>query len=631
MVGQEGPDGPAVDPDRQKFLLQLQGGQRPYPFWQVRLTRADVVWMLETNKEPGRSARARAGQTEPPLRGLDLRGADLRGVDLSSLRLGPVRLGLEYREWLAADTDQRELAAAHLEEASLRGSDLEGAEMNSAYLERCNLSETNLIGASVAEAHLDRANLSLARLDGALLIGARLVQASLIQASLRGADLYRCHMQRASLVKACLKGASLSDAHLEGGTLTEADLSGADLFRTSLQGATLTGARLAASNLLQANLRKANLFEAQLVGADAYQARLEGSKLVRAVLVNVSMREAHAEGVDLRGADLKGASLRHAHLEGANLTAVNAHRADFRGAYMEGSDLTGARLEGADLSGVHLEGASCRAAHLEGASLRAAQFAGRAVAPRDVRRIRDWVRQFPESLTPADLREVFLDPAANLDGIVLGNRITGYAEVADVRWGGVDLSVIDWASRAPRLGFRDQPFMLGDERVARQSTAASRASRLDRYRRAVRTNRQVANALRSQGLYEQADHFSYRAQAVQRVVLRKERAVGRWLLACLLDLSSGYGYRPIRSVAAYALIVLSFAAAYLAVGKATSVSLSPLESIVLSVTSFHGRGFFPGGIGLESPIVAAAALEAIFGLVIELSFIATFTQRFLGK
>jgi hypothetical protein len=49
------------------------------------------------------------------------------------------------------------------------------------------------------------------------------------------------------------------------------------------------------------------------------------------------------------------------------------------------------------------------------------------------------------------------------------------------------------------------------------------------------------------------------------------------------------------------------------------------------MTSFHGRGFFPGGVSLEEPLTKLAALEAFVGLMIEVSFIATFTQRFLGK
>jgi hypothetical protein len=60
-------------------------------------------------------------------------------------------------------------------------------------------------------------------------------------------------------------------------------------------------------------------------------------------------------------------------------------------------------------------------------------------------------------------------------------------------------------------------------------------------------------------------------------------------------------------------------------------AFSPLGALVFSVTSFHGRGFFPGGIALDDPITVTAAAEAIIGLLIEISFIATFTQRFFGS
>jgi hypothetical protein len=39
----------------------------------------------------------------------------------------------------------------------------------------------------------------------------------------------------------------------------------------------------------------------------------------------------------------------------------------------------------------------------------------------------------------------------------------------------------------------------------------------------------------------------------------------------------------------------------------------------------------PGGIALDDPITVLAALEAFVGLVIEVSFIATFTQRFFAR
>jgi hypothetical protein len=55
------------------------------------------------------------------------------------------------------------------------------------------------------------------------------------------------------------------------------------------------------------------------------------------------------------------------------------------------------------------------------------------------------------------------------------------------------------------------------------------------------------------------------------------------------------------------------------------------EALVLSLSSFHGRGFFPQGISLGDPVAIAAAFEAVTGLFIELVVIATFTQRFFSR
>jgi len=55
------------------------------------------------------------------------------------------------------------------------------------------------------------------------------------------------------------------------------------------------------------------------------------------------------------------------------------------------------------------------------------------------------------------------------------------------------------------------------------------------------------------------------------------------------------------------------------------------EALVLSICSFHGRGFFQAVQSLGDPVVILAAVEAVLGLLIEISFIATFTKRFLGK
>jgi hypothetical protein len=138
-------------------------------------------------------------------------------------------------------------------------------------------------------------------------------------------------------------------------------------------------------------------------------------------------------------------------------------------------------------------------------------------------------------------------------------------------------------------------------------------------------------ALRSQGLNEDADRFAYRAQRLQRRVLRQQghlvRALGSWLL----DVVAGYGYRPIRSLIAYVIIICAFAAAYFALGSANGQALSWNEAIVISMTAFHGRGFFSAVFQPGDLQAAVAAVEAFIGLLIEIVLIATFTQRFFAR
>ena len=55
------------------------------------------------------------------------------------------------------------------------------------------------------------------------------------------------------------------------------------------------------------------------------------------------------------------------------------------------------------------------------------------------------------------------------------------------------------------------------------------------------------------------------------------------------------------------------------------------EAIVVSMTAFHGRGFFPDQFHPGDPQALVAAIEAFVGLLIEVTFIATLTQRLFGK
>jgi hypothetical protein len=119
----------------------------------------------------------------------------------------------------------------------------------------------------------------------------------------------------------------------------------------------------------------------------------------------------------------------------------------------------------------------------------------------------------------AHLERTFLYKA-HLEGAKLGTaerKITPLAALvgthqqrigpwfADIQWGNVNLAVVQWS----------QVEMLGDGYKARQGWRGgqrkSNLTRLEEYEAAMRANRQLAVALRSQGLDEEAAHFAYRA------------------------------------------------------------------------------------------------------------------------
>jgi uncharacterized protein YjbI with pentapeptide repeats len=320
------------------------------------------------------------------------------------------------------------------------------------------------------------------------------------------------------------------------------------------------------------------------------------------------VRQHKREGLDLRGADLREVDLHHLPLarvcggltletwgemteEQMNAAAILLERAALWKAQLQEACLNCAQLQKADLNEALLQKANLYGAQLQGADLRR-----------------------------ADLED------AKLDAIILSDEKHGATRLADIKWGDVNLAVVDWQSVK----------ILGDERQARQRTdtrgiSKGKQTRLGEYKMAVRANRQLAVVLRDQGLNEEADHFAYRAQRLQRIVSRMQRKYGRYLFWGFLDLLAGYGYRPLRSLFWYLVIIFGFALTYYTFGH---LSLWPPDAFIYSLTSFHGRGFFPGLEGkrsLHDPLIMFAAFEAVVGLFIEISFIATFTQRFFGR
>src|SRR5215831_20845585 len=131
---------PEIDTERQAYLdsrraIKPNMRQGIYPFKDVKLSRADVEWLLATHHDGRGPLFFEVPPEGPHMRGLDLRGADLRFADLHRLPLSGLRGGLSAAQWFDATPEQREAAAIHLEGANLCRAILQGASLRSAHLE----------------------------------------------------------------------------------------------------------------------------------------------------------------------------------------------------------------------------------------------------------------------------------------------------------------------------------------------------------------------------------------------------------------------------------------------------------------------------------------------------------------
>jgi uncharacterized protein YjbI with pentapeptide repeats len=213
---------PIIDEERQQRLLSYsQGGvdieRGMYPFKGVRLSRADVEWLLALEEQ--RSVEAHTDGSKSVRQqafGLDVRGADLSGVNLSHLPLMGLHAGLSLEEGRHATAEQSRQAAANLAKA----------DMSHAQLQRAQLSWATLDGAVLVEAHLEGADLAKTRLTQAILAGTYLEGADLMKAHLEGSTLLEAHLEGAMLQGASLEGAKLGGAHLEGTRLLGAHFEG---------------------------------------------------------------------------------------------------------------------------------------------------------------------------------------------------------------------------------------------------------------------------------------------------------------------------------------------------------------------------------------------------------------------
>lgn len=314
-----------------------------------------------------------------------------------------------------------------------------------------------------------------------------------------------------------------------------------------------------------------------------------------------------AQASDRGRANFAGASFEGAKLVGAMLCGANLNGARLAGANLIGANLSGASLIGADLSGASLIGVNFSDATLTRATLQGALLTGSDLRRADLT---------DADLSGADLSQVRLDGDSTLTRVLMDTKV----RLVGVQWNDARIDTIDW-SRAPRLG---------DELAIGAATADSLATAC---RDAERAYRGLVIALRAQGLTNVASEYRMRQQQLARRALRQEGKIGSWIFSCLLEAVSGYGERPGRTVATYLLVLCTFALIFLSIAHLAGATLAAEPWYAwpaLSLTAFHGRGFFPGMVPPNGWVVFFAGLEAVIGLFVELIFIATFSRRFLS-
>jgi hypothetical protein len=160
--------------------------EREPPHAGERLTREDVLRLIEEHGGP---------------EGLDLRKANLEGCMLGELDLH------------GADLRMANLQRADFSHANLQGTNLSGADLQAADLIGANLQGANLQGAHLLAADLQGAKLLAADLQGANVRAANLQQADLRRANLQGARLCEADLRRTRLWSAHLRNADLEDVN----------------------------------------------------------------------------------------------------------------------------------------------------------------------------------------------------------------------------------------------------------------------------------------------------------------------------------------------------------------------------------------------------------------------------------
>lgn len=586
---------PPIGRDEQRRLhgLMAVAGMHSAPFMGETLTRADIEWLIEKPEHRQIPAGGSGGSasTQP---GLNLAGATLSHVDLSYLPLA---------QRIDESLGPASLHAGNAVRPTGAVVSLAGASLHGTILEKIDLRCANLSGATFYDP-------SALQPPSANLRGAYLAHANLSKVRLRNADL-----RDADLSSSILRGAALDGAHLQNAILNNAHLEPYD-----------------ADNIT--SLNKAYLDGAQLRGAILYKTILEGAYLRS----ETDLSRAYLIGARLNEAILTRAKLINAHLQWANMREAELCGANFTGARLAQADLTKANLERADLTGAHFAG------YLPEDELWKSE---RESITTMIGLQEDAI---PKAVGAATLSRATMDARTVLTSTTILANAAASVSLADIVWNDVDVSAVDWSDlrrfgvgeqRMLRLLYqpwtRYRPRRIVHGNMAPNGPSSPGAPRHDHepLLRAMRTNYQLGMKLRSSGLTSEAADFALRGRQLETRYLWEARKL-RFIPQIFLGIFTGYGYSVMRAFSSYVVVICLYACIYWLVGvqewgfrlKGPPQHLSFVEAVITSVYAFHGRGLFSSTTVVNAQ-AAIGATEAGVGLLLEVNFIAAFTQRFL--
>lgn len=304
--------------------------------------------------------------------------------------------------------------------------------------------------------------------------------------------------------------------------------------------------------------------------------------------------------------NLKNANLKKAYFIGANLRESDLCKADLQESDLCKADLQRtimayANFKKAVLSGINLENTSLYEVNLEKANLNKANLK-HAV------------------LIDCNLKEALLF-GSNLQGtnLIRANlRDTDFDEKTNLR------NVNFFQCRLDNSNLKNA-YMNLDKKVIQE--------RENDYSAAKEVYLLLKNYFRQEGIYDISGEYYYREKLMETKCLQKEKRWGKWIFNNLLNLTTGFGEKPLRVLICWFSIILSSALVFYyfdGIYKGAFCFYNPkfYESLYFSIVTFTTLGF---GDLVPKPgfFQLFASIEALIGAIFMALFIFVFVRRMI--